>query len=115
LTPDNVLWQVAGSLNNLLSRLQRLRQFELEMRNVLPQFQRLRQSELELQLTKEEIALLAAVLHKARAEKRLPQLPHSRTALDGLIVELNALGQSSSNSGWLFNTPVKKSNNSGYL
>ncbi|MFL5663598.1 MAG: hypothetical protein ACJ8BW_20000 [Ktedonobacteraceae bacterium] len=115
LTPENVLWQVAGSLNNLLSRLQRLRQFELEMQHVLPQLQRMRQSEQELQLTKEEISLLATALHKARTEKRLSQLARSRTALDELIVELNALSQSSSISGWPFDAPLRKPNSSGCL
>jgi len=34
LTDDNVLWQISGSLNNLLSRLQRLRQDVTELQSV---------------------------------------------------------------------------------
>lgn len=44
LNQDNVLWQVSGSLNNLLARLQRLHQLELQYDRMIHQ-ERSRQKE----------------------------------------------------------------------
>jgi nitrogen fixation/metabolism regulation signal transduction histidine kinase len=52
LTQDNVLWQISGSLNNLLARLQRLRQAASE----------LRQMQLALKQAREENARLKKLL-----------------------------------------------------
>ncbi|QBD82959.1 hypothetical protein EPA93_46160 [Ktedonosporobacter rubrisoli] len=49
LTSDNVLWPISGSLNNLLARVQRLRQYAAELEYV----------KLELQQTREENRRLA--------------------------------------------------------
>lgn len=103
LTSENILWQIAGSLNNLLSRLQRLRRFEQEMQNVLPQLQRLRQESQELYRTKEEIGQLAAAVRKARVERSSAQLSRTGTFLDTLVVELNALSQTPSKVGTSLN------------
>ncbi len=72
LSRDNVLWQVAHSLNTLISRLQRASQ-----------------SESELQRTTMEIGRLTEVVRNARARNRPVQAARSGTALDPLIQELN--------------------------
>ena len=91
LTGDNVLWQIAGSLNNLLSRLQRLRHFEQEIQVMQPQMQRLRNESQELYRTKEEIHHLATTIRRARAEKTSIPLTRTGTIVDSLIQELNAM------------------------
>jgi hypothetical protein len=79
LARENVLWQVAHSLNNLLSRLQRSTQFERE-----------------LQRTEEEAARIVDTVRRAKATRRPIQLPKNGTLLDPLAQELtgNNLSQS---------------------
>lgn len=72
LARDNVLWQVAHSLNTLLSRLQRASQ-----------------AENELQRVSKEIGRLIDAIRMARASRRPVQVARSATALDPLIQELN--------------------------
>ena len=72
LTNENVLWQIAGSLNNLIARLQRLRQ-----------------DSYELQKIKEQIPYLIAVVRQAQEEHHTIQFTRSGTALDPLLHELN--------------------------
>jgi len=55
LTPDNVLWQVSGSLNNLLARMERLRQDAVTMQ----------QMKFALQQAHEENARLRKVIGKS--------------------------------------------------
>jgi hypothetical protein len=88
LTSENVLWQIAGSLNNLLSRLQRLRHFEQEMQKVLPQMQKLRLEAQEHYRLREEIQRLTTELHKSQQEGTNSLFVRSGTALDPLISEL---------------------------
>lgn len=78
LARDNVLWQVAYSLNNLLSRLQRASQ-----------------AEGELQRMGIEIGRLVEAVRSARTRHRPVQAARSGTALDPLIQELsgNSLSQ----------------------
>ncbi len=72
LTNDNVLWPVAGSLNNLLARLQRLRQ-----------------DSYELQKIKEQVSYLTSMVQQAQAEQHPVQFKRTGTALDPLLQELN--------------------------
>lgn len=72
LKQENVLWEIAGSLNNLLSR-----------------FQRLNQSEKELQQTQEKVKELVEHLRIAKSTQR-PMYPHrSGTPVDPIIIELH--------------------------
>ncbi len=71
LARENVLWQVAYGLNNLLARLQRATQ-----------------SENELQQTKGEAMRLAEAVRYAKTRRHLLQVPKSGTVLDPLAQEL---------------------------
>jgi hypothetical protein len=72
LAQDNVLWQVAHSLNNLLVRLQRATQ-----------------SENDFQQTRIEVVRLTeAVRYAKRSRRPLQQIPRSGTILDPLAQEL---------------------------
>jgi len=73
LTNESVLWQIAGSLNNLIARLQRLRQ-----------------DSNELQRIKEQIPYVTASVRQAQEEHRPIQFTRSGTALDPLLIELNS-------------------------
>lgn len=72
LARDNVLWQVAYSLNNLLSRLQRATQ-----------------AEGELQRLGLEVGRLVEAVRNSRVRRRPVQASRSGTALDPLVQELN--------------------------
>lgn len=102
LTQDNVLWPVAGSLNNLLSRLQRLRHVETEVQQLRPQLQRARQVEHELVRVKFGAQNLAEVLRYSKTTKNPPIRPtYTGTLLDPVITELNesVLFQSAASNG----------------
>lgn len=71
LNKDNVLWQIAYSLNNLLARLQRLSS-----------------AEYELQRAKEATAQLVEAIHHAKAGRQPLQIGRTGTYLDPLILEL---------------------------
>lgn len=71
LARENVLWQVAYGLNNLLARLQRATQ-----------------SEHELQRTGAEVTRLIDIVRNARARRHPIQAPKSGTVLDPLAQEL---------------------------
>jgi hypothetical protein len=74
LSQDNVLWRVAYSLNNLLSRLERYNQLDVEVRR-----------------TQEAVKGLAASLRAARSRRQPLQIPQrTGTMLDEVIVELTA-------------------------
>ncbi len=72
LTQENVLWQVAGSFNNLLTR-----------------FQRLHQDAYELQKLRNETTRLIAALREAREGQHSIRFARSGTALDVLAMEIN--------------------------
>ncbi|MGH2509312.1 MAG: hypothetical protein ACRDHZ_18190 [Ktedonobacteraceae bacterium] len=78
LARENVLWQVAHNLNNMLSRLQRAIQFENE-----------------LQRTEGEAARVVDAVRRAKVTRRPIQLQKSGTLLDPLAQELtgNSLNQ----------------------
>ncbi|MBO0779359.1 MAG: hypothetical protein J2P37_11075, partial [Ktedonobacteraceae bacterium] len=71
LARENVLWQVAHSLNTLLARLQRASQ-----------------SEQELQRAEVEVARLAEAVHHAKARRSPLQMAKNGTLLDPLTQEL---------------------------
>lgn len=72
LARENVLWQVAYGLNNLLARLQRATQ-----------------SEQELQRTEAEASRLVTAVRSAKTTRRLIQTSKSGTLLDPLAQELS--------------------------
>ncbi len=78
LARENVLWQVAYGLNNLLARLQRATQ-----------------SEHELQRTEVEAARLTEAVRSAKVRRQPIQAQKSGTLLDPLAQELagNYIGQ----------------------
>ncbi len=71
LTQENVLWQIAGSLNNLLARLQRYRQDSQQNQRLL-----------------QEIDQLTSVVRQAKAAGQPFRLGRTGTALDVLLLEL---------------------------
>ena len=72
LTKENVLWQIAYSLNNLLARLERYGQLQREMNR-----------------TQEAANFLVEAVRQAKINKQPIQLPaRTGTVLDALIVEL---------------------------
>lgn len=71
LAQDNVLWQVAVSLNTLLTRLQRSSQ-----------------SEQDLQRTRTEIGRLVTILHEAEVNQSPLQTAPTGTLLDPLLQQL---------------------------
>lgn len=71
LGQNNILWQVAVSLNNLLSRLQRSAQAEYELQRVT-----------------QEIGRLTSAIQDARAGRQPLWPAPSKTSLDPLIAEL---------------------------
>ncbi|QBD81729.1 hypothetical protein EPA93_39470 [Ktedonosporobacter rubrisoli] len=83
------LWPVAVSLNNLLSRLQRLRQIETELQRVIPQLQRVRFLEHETQRIKHEAQQITQAIEQAEQEQHPLRLGPRGTILDPLITKLN--------------------------
>lgn len=80
LTQDNVLWQIAQALNNLLIR-----------------FQRAMLAERELKRLEEAIGLSVGSIHQADVDKQIPILQPTRTSLDRMIAVLQGrtLGKAS--------------------
>jgi hypothetical protein len=97
LTKENVLWQIAFSLNNLIARLQRFNQSEQEFRRIKAENEYLIQTMNNankdirmLQQTKAEIAQLVDYVRRTKAGRHLPPLALTGTSLDPLIIELTA-------------------------
>ncbi len=84
-----VLQPLAVALNNLLNRLQRLRQIEQEFLSILPHLQRGKQAEQELQRAKGDLALLLYALRESRQTNRCIRLPRGGALLDPLFQEMN--------------------------
>lgn len=89
LTNDNVLWQIAGSLNNLLSRLQHLHLVENKMQELQARLQRAHIIEHELARTKREAIKQGEMLLKAKYEQRPIHTAPTRTAIDPILATLN--------------------------
>jgi len=79
LTQENVLWQIAGSLNNLLTRLQRLQYEVQELQGVKQEHRRLR----------EVMTYVLNAFRGARVEQQPVRLTQTNTLLDPLLRELN--------------------------
>jgi hypothetical protein len=96
LNQDHVLWQIAYSLNNLLSRIQRLSQTESDLIHVRTETSRVvggLQSQAnhvrnELQLIQADTAVLLKALRDAKAKGMPIRLPHSRSLLKPICQEL---------------------------
>lgn len=82
-TQGNVLWEIAGPINNLISRLQRMRHTEAEHQQYL-----------------KELNMLLSALRTAKETQQPPRLPdgRGRYVLTPLYVELNRLFQKNSTS-----------------
>ncbi len=96
LTQDHLLWQVAHSLNNLLARLQRLSQAEVELQRAKIEFRRhlgstqvqAQQIKAELHQIHAESTMLVEALREAKVQDHPIWVPPSRTLLDALHREL---------------------------
>jgi hypothetical protein len=85
------LWQVAGSLNNLLARIQRLQQDSLSLQRLLPQLQRARMMEHERQQIYSARERIMQEIESAAREGRPFHLSLVGTPLDGLAKELDGM------------------------
>jgi methyl-accepting chemotaxis protein len=96
LTQDHVLWQIAYSLNNLLSRIQRLSQTESDLIHVRTETSRVvggLQSQAnhvrnELQLIQADTAMLLKAVRDAKAKGVPIRLPQSHSILEPICIEL---------------------------
>ncbi len=89
LTKDNVLWEIAGSLNNLLSRFQRTLQNEQKMQNLEKQLEWSKKVEYEGIRTKREIEKQVDLVRQARRYHRPVRFVPTRTIIDPLLAEMN--------------------------
>jgi hypothetical protein len=83
------LQPLAVALNNLLNRLQRLRQVEQEFLSILPYLQRGKQAEYELQRAKGELEFLLQAIRESRQSNRCIRIPRGGTLLAPLFQEMN--------------------------
>ncbi|MBA2394100.1 MAG: hypothetical protein H0V70_15330 [Ktedonobacteraceae bacterium] len=83
------LQPLAVALNNLLNRLQRLRQVEKEFLAILPYLQRGKQAEYELQRAKGEVEFLLRAIREGRQANRCIRIPRGGTLLAPLFQEIN--------------------------
>ena len=74
LSQDNVLWQIARSLNTLLVRHQRAVQAEYQLREI-----------------NQATADYIATIQRAKRQQKLPLLPLRKTQIDPLVVELQGV------------------------
>lgn len=88
LSKENILWSIAGKLNNLMSR-----------------FQRTVAAERYLQLTYAEIARLAEVVHRSKRTNDRIYIPCKGTPVDRLILELSGTCVNSAGSQPAINAP----------
>jgi hypothetical protein len=89
LVEGEPLWPVAGSLNNLLSRLQRLHQTEREVQQIAPRLQRAVRLEHEFQRIQSEVLYILQAMAAAEAEQRGLQMRKSGSLLDPLAAQLH--------------------------
>jgi len=118
LSQDNVLWQIARSLNNLLARLQGYSLMSTELQRAREENARLHMAlqttshaQNELQHTKEAAFRLAEALKHARGGYTfLPFSLRSGTIIDTVITELRAVNPSSSEQGHVNHHYLDKEN-----
>ncbi len=96
LSKDNVLWQIAYSLNNLLARLQGYSQMQVQLQRMQAENYRLHstvQSTLsaqsELQRTREAAAHLVEALKQSRSGRPVPLSLQSGTIIDSVAMQLS--------------------------
>jgi hypothetical protein len=78
LSSENVLWQIAVPLNNLISRFQRAQQ----------QIQQIRQLEWEYQRTRSALSKILYLARLTKAGQRVNALPQTDTIADSILQEL---------------------------
>ncbi len=83
------LQPLAVALNNLLNRLQRLRQVEQEFLSILPHLQKGKLAEYELQRVKGDLGLLLHAIRESQQSQRCIRIPRGGTLLDPLFQEMN--------------------------
>lgn len=93
LPGNNGLWALAGTINNLLTRLQRLRMQEREMQQRLnPRLQQLAQMEHQKMRTQALALEAARAIEQARQSGQPLRLPEMHgTAFEGVFTSLNGL------------------------
>ncbi len=89
LNQTNVLWQVSGSLNNLLSRFQRLRQSEDEIQRLQARLQRMNKIEHDLIQTKDIVKYMRDSVLSAKLQGAPIRPMQTGTLLDPLLAELS--------------------------
>ncbi len=88
LTQDNVLWEVAGALNNLLARFQRLHQAESKTHDLQRQLHWAHQVEYEAARTRKEVERQIANLRQAKSSQLPLRFTPTKTIIDPLLAEL---------------------------
>ncbi len=96
LSKENVLWQIAYSLNNLLARLQGYNQMQVQLQRMQAENYRLHntlQSTLsaqnELQRTREAAARLVEALKQSKSGRMAPVSVQSGTIIDSVVTQLS--------------------------
>ncbi len=102
LSKDNVLWQIAYSLNNLLARLQGYSQMQVQLQRMQVQLQRMQaenyrlhntvqstsSAQNELQRTREAAARLVEALKQSKSGRMAPLSLQSGTIIDSVVMQL---------------------------
>jgi hypothetical protein len=96
LTQDNILWEIAGTLNNLLSRFQHARLAEQKLEELQSQLQWAHQARYEVarlreehQQLLEELQANIELIHRAKTERSPLSLTTNHPVLVPLLAELN--------------------------
>ena len=96
LSKDNVLWQIAYSLNNLLARLQGYNQMQVQLKRAQAENYRLHTSlqgtlsaQNELQRTREAATRLVEALKQPKSEHTAPLSLQSGTIIDSVVMQLS--------------------------
>ncbi|GLV60270.1 hypothetical protein KDH_70900 [Dictyobacter sp. S3.2.2.5] len=82
------LWPVAVSLNNLLSRLQRLQNSEVELQRLVPRLQRAAQIDHEYKRLQAAVMQLADIIHDSDEGLKPIQASNNGTPADTIVMEL---------------------------
>ncbi len=88
LREGSTLWPVAVSLNNLLSRIQRLQNAEQELQRITPRLHHAAQAEHELLRIQNAVKQLYEALHMAEYTLKPIHAVKTRTSIDALALEL---------------------------
>ncbi|GHO84770.1 hypothetical protein [Dictyobacter formicarum] len=82
------LWPVAVSLNNLLSRLQRLQHNEEELQKLAPRLRQATQIDHEYKHLQAAVMQLADAIHESNVGLKPVQVTNNGTAADAIVMEL---------------------------